>query len=138
MPTQVWKTDVIRVRTPDGTLYATFMKDNEGQLEQVQFSIGKAGAPLAAWANAIATVINLSIKKGATVEDLIVELSSITSDGKARTLDTTARSGPEGIWQAFIQFRQGWPEDRHNKTRDEVIYTGRGASVAAFAKVRDD
>lgn len=133
MSTQVWKSEMVRARTPDGTLYLTIMKNEDDSIAGFQINIGKAGTPLTAWAMALAEIMTLAVNRGATLEDLLVSLSSITSDGKARTMDTTARSGPEGVWQALLRYRQGWPEEREADRR--LIEKGsRGASVAPWAR----
>lgn len=129
--------EVIRVRTPDGTLFAIVVENADGSLNSVQFTIGKAGASVAAWANALAEVMTLSIQKGASLEELITVLSGITSQREARSLGSTCRSGPEGVWQALVRYKHskfavlskvlGMHEEKDNS---------RGASVAPWARTR--
>jgi hypothetical protein len=133
MSNAVYPSELIRSRTPDGTLYLLVMEkpDNSG-IEGFQITIGKAGSPLAAWASAVASLMTLALKKGATLEEILTLLSGITSDGKPRTIDTTARSGPEGVWQALMRYRQR-PAVDHDDLDERSV---RGASVAPWARQR--
>jgi hypothetical protein len=132
MTTQVFESEVIRAKTPDGTLYLLVLEKDK-KVEGFKISIGKAGAPVAAWASALAEVMTLALQKGATIEDLMATLSGITSDRVARSATSTCRSGPEGVWQALIKYRQR-PAVDHNAAE----HATRGASVAPWARQRRD
>jgi hypothetical protein len=131
MTTQVFESEVIRAKTPDGTLYLLVMENKDKSIAGFKISIGKAGAPVAAWASALAEIMTLAIQKGATVEDLLTTLSGITSDRVARAATSVCRSGPEGVWQALIKYRQ-----RPVVDHDAAEQATRGASVAPWAKQR--
>ena len=133
MTTQVFESEVIRAKTPDGTLYLLVMENKDKSIAGFKISIGKAGAPVAAWASALAEVMNLAIQKGATVEDLMSTLSGITSDRVARSATSNCRSGPEGVWQALVKYRQ-----RPSVDHESAQQVTRGASVAPWARQRRD
>jgi hypothetical protein len=97
----------MQVPTPDGTMFVTIMESEKGLPVGIQVHIGKAGAPLAAWSNAISRIMTLALDKGATINDLIEELSGQTSD-KARmtTNGESVRSGVEGVWVCLIRYKR--------------------------------
>lgn len=97
----------IQVPTPDGNMFVTILEGVDGKPIAIQVHIGKAGAPIAAWSNALARIISLALDKGATINDLIEELSSQTSDkNRQTTRGEIVRSGVEGIWIALMQYKR--------------------------------
>lgn len=132
MTTAVFESEIIRVKTPDGTLFLLVMENKDKSVAGFKITIGKAGAPLAAWASALAEMMNLAIAKGATVEDLLSVLSGITSDRSVRSINSVCRSGPEGVWQALVRYRQRPAVDHEDLDERSV----RGASVAPWARQR--
>lgn len=123
----------IRIRTPDGTLFV-WVNEKDNKIESVKLQIGKAGAAVAAWADAMAAMINLALSHGTTLDELIETLSNITSDRSARTIESNCRSGPEGVWMALIRYRKR--DDLILYEDEEAIHGTRGASVAPWAKIR--
>jgi hypothetical protein len=97
----------MQVPTPDGTMFVSIMENDKGLPVGIQVHIGKAGAPLAAWSNALSRIMTLALDKGATINDLIEELSGQTSD-KARmtTNGESVRSGVEGVWVCLIRYKR--------------------------------
>lgn len=128
-----YDSELIRVRTPDGTMYVLFMKNKDNTIAGFKITIGKAGAPVAAWASALAEMMNLVLEKGGTIEDILTVLSGITSDRNVRSVNSVCRSGPEGVWQAIVRFRQGGPVVDHHDLDERSV---RGASVAPWARQR--
>ena len=133
MTTQVFESEVIRAKTPDGTLYLMVMQNKDKSIAGFNIAIGKAGAPLAAWTFAVTALMNLAVQKGATIEDLLETLSNITSDRVARSATSVCRSGPEGVWQALVKYRQ-----RPSVDHESAQQVTRGASVAPWARQRRD
>lgn len=128
--------EVIRVRTPQGTLFAIVVENHDGTINNFQLTIGKAGNDVAVWANAVAGLMNLVIQKGGTLEDLLTTLSGITSSRVARSIGSTCRSGPEGVWMALLRYKRGKFEQlSHNLGVEEDNY--RGPTVAAWARTRN-
>lgn len=101
-----YKSTTYRVYTPDGTMFVNIMEDEEANVKGILVNIGKAGSALSAWAQATATMVTLALSNGVPLQAIIDELKDITSDGHARIgASADARSGPEGIYSALIQFR---------------------------------
>jgi ribonucleoside-diphosphate reductase alpha chain len=96
----------MKVRTPDGTMFVNVMEDADGKPFQIIINIGKAGSAIAAWAQALAATMSAGLQSGVKMEAFLTELSSITSSNRARTVDSTATSGPEGLWQALVRYRK--------------------------------
>jgi ribonucleoside-diphosphate reductase alpha chain len=87
----------MKVRTPDGTMFVNVMEDADGKPFQIIINIGKAGSAIAAWAQALAATMSAGLQSGVKMEAFLTELSSITSSNRARTVDSTATSGPERL-----------------------------------------
>jgi hypothetical protein len=132
MTTAVFESELIRAKTPDGTLYLLVMENKDKSIAGFKITIGKAGTPLAAWASSLAEMMNLALSKGATYEDIISILSGITSHRSVRTANSECRSGPEGVWQALIKYRQRPAVDHYDIDERST----RGASVAPWARQR--
>lgn len=94
-----------KVDTPDGTAYVIIMEDDSGKPIGVSINIGKAGSGVAAWAQATSRVCSLALDHGATITDLINELSSHTTD-RLRVVGNgiKIRSGIEGVAYALMQY----------------------------------
>lgn len=101
---------VTRVPSPDGTVFVNVMEKN-GEPAGVILNIGKAGGQLQAWAAALSAMITLSFKRGVKLEEVLTELSSLTSDRSARDRSTTARSGPEAVYIGLMEYRRAKFED---------------------------
>lgn len=105
------------IQTPDGTMYVNILEDKTGVICAIDIVIGKAGAPLRAWAHSFARIITLGLEHGVTLEDLLTELSSQTSDhSRTSTNGIQIRSGPEGIYQALIMYRR----DRYEQVKKDL------------------
>lgn len=97
----------IQVPSPDGTMFVTISEDKDGKPIAVFIHIGKAGAPIAAWSNALARVISVALDKGVTLNDVMAELSSQTSDRVRMTTNGEAvRSGVEAVWVALMKYQR--------------------------------
>lgn len=119
----------IQVPTPDGTMFVTILEDLAGKPMGVQIHIGKAGAPIAAWSNALARIISLALDKGADMNDLVSELSSQTSDkNRMSTRGEIVRSGVEGLWIALMQYKRD-KFDATAKTLGDVDARGRSSKL---------
>lgn len=136
MIVETLENEVIKIRTPDGTLFAIVIENKDGSINSFQFTIGKAGSAVTAWATALAGIMTLAIKNGVTLEQLMSELSGITSEREARTLGSICRSGPEGVFMALMRYKRS----RFEKVAESlgmVDKDNRGASVAPWARQRD-
>lgn len=103
-----YKSVVMKVRTPDGTVFVNVMENEDGKPFQVIVNIGKAGSAVAAWAQALGSMISIALQTEdeKAFDKIITELSSITSSGTARSITSRCTSGPEGVWMALIRYRR--------------------------------
>ena len=132
-----YNSEVIRVRTPNGTLFAFFLENADGTLNSIQLTIGKAGNDISPWAMAVAELMTKLIQTGSTLEDLIVLMSGLTSGREARAIGSTCRSGPEGVWQALMRYKRGKFEELNEKLGITDNDDYKGPSVAAWARTRE-
>lgn len=95
-----------RVPTPDGTLFLNIIEDSSGKMIGIDVNIGKAGSALRVWTHALSRITTMAIEKGATLEDLLTELSSQHSDRSIRIAKgIDIRSGIDGVYNALMQYR---------------------------------
>lgn len=119
----------IQVPSPDGTMFVTIMEDNVGKPVGVDIHIGKAGAAVAAWANALARIMNVALDRGATINDLAVELSNMTSDKRRDTANgEPVRSAIEAVWLALVKYKRDKFE-QVSRTLGDVNVRGRGSRL---------
>ena len=105
---EVPNTISIRVPTPDGTAFVHVIEGENGKPVHIIVNIGKAGVSVAAWAEAVARLCTMLLNKGVSLNELIDELSAITSEKvKIMSDNSRIRSGPEGIAVALIKYRHG-------------------------------
>lgn len=119
----IFNNSTFRVTTPEGEMFVTVIEDSASKVTAIDIKIGKAGSALVAWTHSFARILTLAIEKGASVEDLIVELSGQTSD-KLRTLTNGViiRSGPEAVSYALMRYQK---EKYRNIYLDEEDENGR-------------
>lgn len=105
---ETYETLTFRVRTPDGTMFVIVMDDESGKPVGVHINIGKAGLPLSAWANATAALVTRMLDAGIGINDIITELSELTSEKSVLSGDGNVpiRSGPDGLCFALMQYRK--------------------------------
>ena len=98
----------IRTNVPEGTMYVTIVEDEDHRAGQIFISIGKAGAQVSAWADALGRLLTLLLESGVGINVLIEELSSLTSDKVAMNSNgEETHSGPEGVAMALIKYKLG-------------------------------
>src|SRR5258708_28487917 len=73
-----------KVNTTEGLMFVNIIEDNVGKMIAFDVTIGKAGTLIRSWANSLARIMTIALEHGATIENLIEELSSQTSDAQAR------------------------------------------------------
>lgn len=107
MSQTIFNNTTFRISTPEGEMFVTVIEDSVGKVTAIDIKVGKAGSALQAWTHSFARTLTLAIEKGATVEELIVELSGQTSD-KTRTQDNgiIIRSGPDGVCYALLRYQK--------------------------------
>lgn len=108
---EVCECAVIKVVTPDGTLFVTVLEEH-GKPIAFRLEIGKAGSTLRAWCDALGASTTLALQHGVTIEDIITELSNISSDKLTYTeQQVPVRSGPDGFVVALMRYRQSKYEE---------------------------
>lgn len=105
---EVYNTITGKVRTPDGTMFVIVLEDKEGKPCGIHINIGKAGSSLNAWANATAALVTRMLGAGIGLNDVIKELSEMTSDKTVLTGENHVpiRSGPDGLCYALMMYRK--------------------------------
>lgn len=101
---KVWQSNVVRILTPDGTIFVLIDEDAKGNPEQIRVQIGKAGSALAAWTFAFSQLLTMSLQHGVTIEDVIGVLSNTNSDKLVYNRTTPIKSGPAGVVQALMSY----------------------------------
>ena len=115
---------VIEQSTTDGRLYLTVVEDEAGKPIRITAEIGKAGSSLRAWTDAFSRIACIVLEKGGTIEDVMDELSNITTDrtvfdGKQKKI----RSGPEGIVAAIQKYKTARSEAfKESDSKHGVLY----------------
>lgn len=110
IPLKAYPCEIIRQNTPDGVLWLFVVEDDSGKPIRMTFEIGKSGASIRAWCDALSRVACLLLDKGGTIEQIMAELSNITTDKSVvdtvtEHLTTRAWSGPEGICKAIAKYK---------------------------------
>ena len=99
MDSSVWKISV-----PDGTLFVT-LSEYQKKPWELRLTLGKSGSTLYAWIFALERIISLALQYEVPIDEIIAELSGLTSDKAQKHLKRiTIRSGPEGIAYALNQY----------------------------------
>lgn len=103
---EIFDNITLRIPSPEGIATIIIVEESPGKIYKIFFSIGKAGAPTNAWANALAEMTVAALQGGMDLTDVIISLSNITS---SRTVDTPegmqCRSGPEALYMALLKYR---------------------------------
>lgn len=103
-----WNNTTIRVPSGDGTLFVSIVEGEDGKPCAIMITIGKAGSSVRAWAHTFARILTMALEKGATVEDIITELSSQRGDRSTPSIGgQRVTSGPEAVYVALMEYRRG-------------------------------
>ncbi len=95
----------IRVESPDGLMFVTVAENQAGKPWIVLINIGKNGANLMAWANAMAQMVTNSLQHGVSIVTIANDLLGNTSDKAIRTPNgLTIGSGPEALAFALLTY----------------------------------
>lgn len=118
----VFKSMSYHVRTPEGMMYVIVMHEDMKPVG-IQVNIGKAGTTLAAWANAMSRVISLAFDHGASIPEIVQELSLQSSDRVSfNSNNVRIRSGPEGLAFALLRFQEEKNEHDYSDDGEEREY----------------
>lgn len=126
VPQDKFASVTFQIPTPDGNMFVTITEDDDGKPNAVWIHIGKSGSAVGAWSNTLARTMTLALDHGATINDLLVELSSQTTDKFRITPEGEAvRSGIEGVWVALMKYKRDKFE-QVSKTLGDIDERGRG------------
>lgn len=131
-PDEMFPSKIMRVATPDATIFVTVIEKHDGTPFRIFISAGKAGSAVGAWAQAVELLASKLLVSGQTISDLIEALSEITSDRRRTDHGVSIRSGVEGFVRALHLYRAGKFEETCQLLgiRPEDFVEGRGASSA--------
>lgn len=136
MDEHIFSNVTYQVDIPEGTMFVSIIQDNSGKPLAIDIHIGKAGSTLQAWSVSFGRVLTMALDNGATINDLIADLSSQRSDKDRTTLGgVSITSGPEGVCYALMQHRkelfQLARESMGIKDDDDAARQGRGPRLAS-------
>lgn len=101
--TKYYSSVTYKLPTPEGEAIITIVED-EGKIDNIFFSIGKAGSSVNAYCDAIARLVIIALKHE-TISFVLDELSSITSDRQLSTgKGVVFRSGVEVLYLALMDY----------------------------------
>lgn len=135
-PETQFKSLTIEVKTPEGSLFVSFVEDDNGKPIMIDVKLGKAGAAIQAWAMCLTRVMTLALDKGATIEDILEETSGQRADGgrpNGHKGSVVITSGPEAIAWAIMEYkRERFAETRKQLGLDDdtIERDGRSSRVA--------
>lgn len=122
-----------QIHTPDGLMFVNLMENQEGKLCAIDIKIGKAGTSLRAWAHTFGRLATMAIEHGASINEIVEELSSQTSDRQQTfTNGVRVRSGPEGIYNALMMYK----DDKYVEAKKEFKVRDNGFDIGRFNKRR--
>ncbi len=94
----------IGVKSPVGKVFVHCTEDANGKLDHIIINIGKAGSEIAAWADSLSRMLNMSLQSK-SLSQIIDELSNITADKVVRTeTGVYITSGPEAVFYALMLY----------------------------------
>lgn len=94
------------VETPEGKATIIIVEEKPGVIHKILFMIGKAGSINNAWAFALAEMVVSNLHRGASLTDVIGDLSNITSSRPVFDRSgIPCRSGPEALYLVLMRYR---------------------------------
>ena len=102
---KIWNAIVIKVITPDGTAILIINEDDKNNPQSFDLMIGKAGSSIRAWAYALGKALTLAVEHGATIEEIISDLSNTHSDRVTYSNGMIVRSGIDGLVKALMKYQ---------------------------------
>lgn len=95
-----------RIATALGKLYVTISEDEDGVPIEMFVTIGKAGAPLVADAEAIGRLASLALRHGIGIDEIYRQLRGISSDRPLGTGDLAVLSMPDAVAIAIERWQE--------------------------------
>jgi len=98
----VCKAIVVKLTTPEGKAFLIIDEDPvSSNPTRFDLQLGKSGTALRSWSYAMGRMLTLSVKNGATIEDVITELSNVTTDKYSGGV----RSGIDGLVKGLMRYQ---------------------------------
>lgn len=95
-----------KIPTALGKLYVTISEDAAGTPLEMFVTIGKAGAPLVADAEAIGRLVSLALRHDIEIEEIRQQLRGISSDRPLGVGDATVLSLPDAVAIAIERWQE--------------------------------
>jgi len=95
---------VYDIKTPEGDAFIIITEDGN-KIFSVQVMMGKSGASIRAWSEAIGNMITLALEGGISLDKIIETLSSIHSDRVTYHKGIEIRSGIVGIVRGLLLYQ---------------------------------
>jgi hypothetical protein len=114
-----------KIHSPSGAMFLV-VNEFEGKLNSVQIYIGKTGSQVYAYVNAIGDLINLSLRNGFSLEDIITILSNQTSDKLVYAKTSPVRSDIDSIVLGFLRYKQQKYSEKYELPRVKPILRRNG------------
>lgn len=91
--------------TPDGSANIFISENEDGSIYRVDMSIGKTGASVAAWCNALSRMVTFALSGGISIHKVVDELKDMATDRVMFVDGIFIRSGPEALAIALDRYR---------------------------------
>lgn len=78
VPEGAWLSTTSRWSCPEGKVYVTIAREAEGRLRRVWVAVGKAGTPLYAAGDALASIVFLALENGIPLDVVAQRLRGIS------------------------------------------------------------
>ena len=104
----------IKMNSPLGDLYVTINEDEQGRAFEVFCTLGKAGGPAMADAEAIGRLVSLALRSGVPITSVRDQLRGISCDRAVGLGPNKVLSAPDAIGQAierYLEEKEGVQED---------------------------
>lgn len=104
---EAYPTKVHRVKSPHGTLFLIVVEDKNNNPIKLIVQVGKTGTGVRAWADSVGRLATRLLQLGATIPEIVMELSNIVSDGLVfeDNDQLPIRSGPDALNQALMNYQ---------------------------------
>jgi hypothetical protein len=115
---EIFNSVTFQVSIPEGTMFVNILEDTSGKPCAIDATVGKAGTSIRAWTHSFSRIATLALEHGVTIDELISELSSQSSDKSIRNPKSgiIVHSGPEGICHALMEYKR----DKFQKLRSSL------------------
>lgn len=114
---------VIKVHTPDGTMFVCIVEGHDGEPFKISAHAGKAGTSFSVWAECVCSLIETMWLAGVATSTIVKSLTtSYTTRYATNDNGVKVYSGPQGIQNALMQYIQLRSEKRK---QDELVIQDR-------------